>query len=45
MILVGAVFVSGPAELLAGMTPSALDVVFLDGRDFFVLHFGDHASY
>ena len=28
MILVGAVFVSGPAELLAGMTPSALDVYF-----------------
>ena len=42
MILVGAVFVSGPAELLAGMTPSALDV---DGHDFLVLHFGDHASY
>ena len=28
MILVGAVFVSGPAELLAGMTPASLDVYF-----------------
>lgn len=28
MILVGAVFVSGPAELLAGMTPDSLDVYF-----------------
>ena len=28
MILVGAVFVSGPAELLAGMTPTALNVNF-----------------
>ena len=28
MVLVGAVFVSGPAELLAGMTPEALDVYF-----------------
>lgn len=28
MILVGAVFISGPAELLAGMTPDALDVYF-----------------
>ena len=28
MVLVGAVFVSGPAELLAGMTPDALDVNF-----------------
>ena len=28
MILVGAVFVSGPAELLAGMTPSALNATF-----------------
>ena len=28
MVLVGAVFVSGPAELLAGMTPDALNVNF-----------------
>ena len=28
MILVGAVFVSGPAELLAGMTPSFLNIYF-----------------
>ena len=28
MILVGAVFVSGPAELLAGMTPESLDIYF-----------------
>ena len=28
MVLVGAVFVSGPAELLAGMTPDALNVTF-----------------
>ena len=28
MILVGAVFVSGPAELLAGMTPSSLNATF-----------------
>lgn len=28
MILVGAVFVSGPAELLAGMTPDSLNVYF-----------------
>ena len=28
MILVGAVFVSGPAELLAGMTPDALNATF-----------------
>ena len=28
MVLVGAVCVSGPAELLAGMTPEALDVYF-----------------
>lgn len=28
MVLVGAVFVSGPAELLAGMTPSSFDFVF-----------------
>lgn len=28
MILVGAVFVSGPAELLAGMTPEWLDIYF-----------------
>lgn len=28
MVLVGAVFVSGPAELLAGMTPENLDVYF-----------------
>lgn len=28
MILVGAVFVSGPAELLAGMTPASLNVYF-----------------
>ena len=28
MVLVGAVFVSGPAELLAGMTPTALNVNF-----------------
>ncbi len=28
MVLVGAVFVSGPAELLAGMTPSSLDFIF-----------------
>lgn len=28
MVLVGAVFVSGPAELLAGMTPAALDFMF-----------------
>lgn len=28
MILVGAVFVSGPAELLAGMTPSYLNIYF-----------------
>ena len=28
MVLVGAVFVSGPAELLAGMTPAALNVNF-----------------
>ena len=28
MVLVGAVFVSGPAELLAGMTPSALNATF-----------------
>ena len=28
MVLVGAVFVSGPAELLAGMTPAVLDVFF-----------------
>ena len=28
MILVGAVFVSGPAELLAGMTPEAMNVYF-----------------
>lgn len=28
MVLVGAVFVSGPAELLAGMTPAALNVYF-----------------
>ena len=28
MVLVGAVFVSGPAELLAGMTPEALNVNF-----------------
>ena len=28
MILVGAVFVSGPAELLAGMTPGWMDAIF-----------------
>ena len=28
MVLVGAVFVSGPAELLASMTPTSLDAVF-----------------
>ena len=28
MVLVGAVFVSGPAELLAGMTPAVLDAFF-----------------
>ena len=28
MVLVGAVFVSGPAELLAGMTPTAFNVTF-----------------
>ena len=28
MVLVGAVFVSGPAELLAGMTPDVLDAMF-----------------
>ena len=28
MILVGAVFISGPAELLASMTPGTLDVMF-----------------
>ncbi len=28
MVLVGAVFVSGPAELLAGMTPDSLDIYF-----------------
>ena len=28
MVLVGAVFVSGPAELLAGMTPAAMNVNF-----------------
>ncbi len=28
MVLVGAVFVSGPAELLAGMTPASLDFMF-----------------
>ncbi|MBR4997731.1 MAG: carbon starvation protein A [Bacteroidaceae bacterium] len=28
MVLVGAVFVSGPAELLAGMTPSAFNATF-----------------
>lgn len=28
MILVGAVFVSGPAELLAGMTPDSLNIYF-----------------
>lgn len=28
MVLVGAVFVSGPAELLAGMTPEVLDIYF-----------------
>ena len=28
MILVGAVFVSGPAELLAGMTPDYMDIYF-----------------
>ena len=28
MVLVGAVFVSGPAELLAGMTPKAMNVTF-----------------
>ena len=28
MILVGAVFVSGPAELLAGMTPAYMDAMF-----------------
>ena len=28
MVLVGAVFVSGPAELLAGMTPDALNATF-----------------
>ena len=28
MVLVGAVFVSGPAELLAGMTPEALNATF-----------------
>ena len=28
MILVGAVFVSGPAELLAGMTPASMNVYF-----------------
>ena len=28
MVLVGAVFVSGPAELLAGMTPAGLNVTF-----------------
>lgn len=28
MVLVGAVFVSGPAELLAGMTPASLDFIF-----------------
>lgn len=28
MILVGAVFVSGPAELLAGMTPASLNIYF-----------------
>lgn len=28
MVLVGAVFVSGPAELLAGMTPDILDAMF-----------------
>lgn len=28
MVLVGAVFVSGPAELLAGMTPKSLDMYF-----------------
>ena len=31
MVLVGAVFVSGPAELLAGMTPASLDFVFWMG--------------
>ncbi len=31
MVLVGAVFVSGPAELLAGMTPESLDFVFWMG--------------
>ena len=29
MILVGAVFVSGPAELLAGMTPEYFDIYFI----------------
>lgn len=28
MVLVGAVFVSGPAELLAGMTPMSMDMLF-----------------
>ena len=31
MVLVGAVFVSGPAELLAGMTPASLDFLFWVG--------------
>ena len=31
MILVGAVFVSGPAELLAGMTPAWMDTLFWIG--------------
>ena len=31
MVLVGAVFVSGPAELLAGMTPASLDFLFWIG--------------
>ncbi len=45
MILVGAVFVSGPAEPAGWYDSFCAGCVFLDGRDFLVLHFGDHASY
>ena len=44
MILVGAVFVAGPAGLLAKLTPDYMDVTFLDYYCFHLLYVGYPAA-
>ncbi len=45
MIMVGVVFIMGPAKILAGLTPNLFSMTFLGMGSFYLLPAGNHASH